>query len=407
MTCKVTGLARSRAAPAATPSKTARPASSRVQLDRGRAATTRSHRLTRRRRNHRRPVAIDGRRLWQHLLEACGEQQTPRSSVTGATPDDRQLPNGFLYFYNNTIVSLRTDPTTLLALSTALDALTYGTMSSIQRRRVRLFNVVGGAGTSDATRNWIKSGYVVRAPGASTVINDDGTWRTGSAPGFVDLDARDFGLASGSGAIDTGGSLAAAVRCVVSGDRTVRAASASRRGPISGADRPRRLRKQGRRASGESAAQHHHHESDEWRNGGRARQLYLSATASDSDGSVAYVDFFANGSHVARRDETILNGVVQRSGRHVRDCRDCRRQAGNSTTTPAVSVTVTPAAQQLTPVADAYVRGGSSASQNYGSSASLEVMNSNSVDRIGTPICDSICPGSLPSRRRRCASTDG
>ena len=118
---------------------------------------------------------------------------------------------GTLYFYNNTVVSDRTDRTRLFRLSTndeALDArnnIAYVTASGDN------LVVLDNTGRLTLTQNWFKTGWTrssVNKPKGT--ITDNGTV-TGSSPGFVSEAGQDYHLASGSAAVDSGASLHAAV----------------------------------------------------------------------------------------------------------------------------------------------------------------------------------------------------
>lgn len=115
---------------------------------------------------------------------------------------------GVLFFYNNTLVSYRTDRTTLFRLSTN---------SERCDARNNIFFAASAAGTTvslldvygvlDLSHNWIKPGWVKSFGKFRGTVNDNGTSVQGSSPGFVNQAAQDFHLASGSACIDTGTAL--------------------------------------------------------------------------------------------------------------------------------------------------------------------------------------------------------
>ncbi|MGH9855381.1 MAG: right-handed parallel beta-helix repeat-containing protein [Blastocatellia bacterium] len=114
---------------------------------------------------------------------------------------------GTLYFYQNTLVSTRTDRTTLFRLSTndeRCDA----------RNNVFHVSAAGGAlslldtdGVLDLSHNWLEPGWVVSFGAFHGAVNDDGTSVQTSSPGFVNEAAQDYFLASGSVCINAGGAL--------------------------------------------------------------------------------------------------------------------------------------------------------------------------------------------------------
>ncbi len=118
---------------------------------------------------------------------------------------------GTLYFYNNTIVSDRTDATRLFRMATndeSIDArnnIAYVTAAGAN------LQLLDGFGRLTLTQNWFKTGYtnftVSRPKGT---ITNNGTM-TGASPGFVSEAGQDYHLISSSTAIDDGAPLDPAV----------------------------------------------------------------------------------------------------------------------------------------------------------------------------------------------------
>ncbi|NTX00225.1 right-handed parallel beta-helix repeat-containing protein [Myxococcus sp. CA040A] len=132
------------------------------------------------------------------LLEPAGagnRQIIHFGGDNGTTADYRSQ----LYLFHNTIVSSRTDRTTLLRLST--NAQTAHVTSNVV-----LVAAVGGntlsltdeAGTLRHGGNWYKPGYVSTFGTLTGSVVDTGGNLTGTTPGFGNLDGQDFHLASGS-----------------------------------------------------------------------------------------------------------------------------------------------------------------------------------------------------------------
>jgi len=109
--------------------------------------------------------------------------------------------NGWLYFYDNTVISKRTGHTTLFRLSSAgqsadvRDNVFYVTSTGNQLAFLDL------DGTLVAQKNWLKSGWAQSFGGGT--ITDNGEV-TGTAPGFTDFANNDFSLAAGSPCLDIG-----------------------------------------------------------------------------------------------------------------------------------------------------------------------------------------------------------
>src|SRR6185503_87912 len=123
----------------------------------------------------------------------------------------QKFRKGTLYFYNNTIVSDRTDATRLFRMATndeAIDArnnIAYVTAAGANLQLLDNF------GRLTLTQNWFKTGYtpfVVNRPKGT--ITDNGTM-TGSSPGFVSEAGQDYHLTMSSPAIDDGAPLNPAV----------------------------------------------------------------------------------------------------------------------------------------------------------------------------------------------------
>jgi len=127
---------------------------------------------------------------------------------SGVTAEYRQ---GTLYFYNNTVVSLRSGNTTLLRLSTNAE-------SADCRNNIVYVTAAGSAlamldadGMLTMRNHWMKAGWVDSHSGLTGTITDNGGHVTGTSPGFVDEPGQDYHLASESGCVDGAAALATAV----------------------------------------------------------------------------------------------------------------------------------------------------------------------------------------------------
>lgn len=118
---------------------------------------------------------------------------------SGTEPDYRK---GTLYFYHNTMVSTRTDRTTLMRLSTnsencdARNNILYVTTAGTE------LEMIDDTGVLNLSHNWIKPGWLDSFFGGSGTVNDDGTSIETASPGFVNVAGQDFSLAAGSPCVE-------------------------------------------------------------------------------------------------------------------------------------------------------------------------------------------------------------
>jgi hypothetical protein len=121
---------------------------------------------------------------------------------SGTTADYRK---GKLYFYNNTLYSIRSGTTVVMRLSTNEE--------QCDARNNIFFNTAAGtslamlaeSGTLALANNWAKSGWRNSHEGAfNGSVTGGATMVVGSAPGFVDASAQDFRLISTSPAVNAG-----------------------------------------------------------------------------------------------------------------------------------------------------------------------------------------------------------
>lgn len=127
---------------------------------------------------------------------------------SGAVGDYRK---GTLYFYHNTVVSTRTDRTTLMRLSTneehcdARNNIIYVTTPGTE------LAMLDASGVLDLSHNWMKPGWGAAFGGLSGTINNDGTQIQTAWPGFVDETGQNFRLDGSSDCIDMSTALHPAV----------------------------------------------------------------------------------------------------------------------------------------------------------------------------------------------------
>lgn len=118
---------------------------------------------------------------------------------------------GTLHMYNNTLVSTRTDRTTLLRLSSNEETADFRNNIVYPTLAGNTVALLDQTGLLLLTHNWFKPGWVSTFGTLDGTILNDGTTVTETSPGFVDVAGQDFHLTAGSNAINAGASLAAAV----------------------------------------------------------------------------------------------------------------------------------------------------------------------------------------------------
>jgi len=151
------------------------------------------------------------------LIEPANEGNRQIVHYGGDNGTTSKYRKGTMLFYQNTVVSTRTDRTTLFRLSTndeSADA------------RNNIFYPAAHAGPNlqllDATgilsisHNWFKPGYITALGGLQGVVNDDGTSILGNTPGFIAEASQDFRLSQTSDAVNEGSALAGGAQPVVS-----------------------------------------------------------------------------------------------------------------------------------------------------------------------------------------------
>jgi hypothetical protein len=137
--------------------------------------------------------------------DAAGNRQiTHYGGDSGTTTAYRK---GTLYFYQNTIVSTRTDRTTLFRLSTNEETCDFRNNICYVTAAGTTVSLVDADGVLNMTHNWLKPGFVSTFGTLTGTINHDGTSVLGSSPGFVNEAGQDYHLAAGSACINAGAQL--------------------------------------------------------------------------------------------------------------------------------------------------------------------------------------------------------
>jgi hypothetical protein len=145
------------------------------------------------------------------LIEPNGAGNRQITHYGGDSGGSASYRKGVLYFYNNTVVSTRTDRTTLFRLSTndercdARNNIFYVTAAG------NTLSLLDTDGVLDLMRNWFKPGYIISFGSFHGTVNDNNTSVLGNSPGFVNEAGQDYHLASGSACVNVGIALNPAV----------------------------------------------------------------------------------------------------------------------------------------------------------------------------------------------------
>ena len=141
------------------------------------------------------------------LLEPDGAGNSQIVHYGGDSSGQSSYRKGILYFYNNTVVSSRSNNTTLLRLSTndercdCRNNIIYVTSDGSR------LALLSSSGVLDLTSNWVKHGWRGSHGTLTGQINDIGGMIEGDHPAFVDAGTSNFDLSAQSVCINKGSSL--------------------------------------------------------------------------------------------------------------------------------------------------------------------------------------------------------
>lgn len=122
----------------------------------------------------------------------------------GDSGDTSIYRKGVLYFYNNTIVSTRTDRTTLFRLSTNEEQCDARNNIFYVSAAGNTLSLLDDTGVLRLAHNWFKPGWVQSFGGNAGTVAIDGPNLSGSAPGFLNEMDQNFRLARGSVCVNAG-----------------------------------------------------------------------------------------------------------------------------------------------------------------------------------------------------------
>ncbi|MBX3245526.1 MAG: putative Ig domain-containing protein [Acidobacteria bacterium] len=116
---------------------------------------------------------------------------------------------GKLYFYNNTLYSIRAGNSVVARLSTNDEQGDFRNNIFFNTAAGTSLAMLAEAGTLNLANNWAKTGWrnSHEGGGFSGTVTGGGTMVTGTSPGFMDADSQNFMLQFSSAAIDAGTAL--------------------------------------------------------------------------------------------------------------------------------------------------------------------------------------------------------
>jgi hypothetical protein len=140
------------------------------------------------------------------LIEGDGEGNSQIVHYGGDSRDLSRNRKGMLYFYNNTVISTRTDQTTLFRLSSNDESADIRNNIFYVTQPGDSLSVSNSAGNIRLIRNWLKAGWI---PGRTNLIGriSNEVNIGGTDPGFRDVKSGDFTLSSASPCLNAGSDL--------------------------------------------------------------------------------------------------------------------------------------------------------------------------------------------------------
>jgi hypothetical protein len=145
------------------------------------------------------------------LIEPDGAGNRQIVHYGGDSGNTDQYRKGTLHMYNNTIVSTRTDRTTIFRLSSNSETADFRNNVVYVTAGGDTLSLVDQSGILNLSHNWFQPGKAATFGTLTGAINDDATSIIGPSPGFLDEAGQDFHLSATSPARDGGTPLHPAV----------------------------------------------------------------------------------------------------------------------------------------------------------------------------------------------------
>ncbi len=130
------------------------------------------------------------------LIEPPHAAHTFTVHYGGDSPTKANYRKGTLYFYNNTVVSLRRDRTTLFRIPTDSEHIEcFNNIFYIPTAQKAHIGIVEAFGVINLSHNWFKEGWKPTFDRKhEPQVHDDGTNISGKEPGFANFASQDFRL---------------------------------------------------------------------------------------------------------------------------------------------------------------------------------------------------------------------
>ena len=133
------------------------------------------------------------------LIEPYNDGQPSILKYGGDSRKVQDYRKGTLYFYNNTVVSLRTDRTILFQLLTDEEHCECANNVIFAKESAAFgFSMIRDRGSVTMSHNWVSRGWVHSLFKVSAVNEAEGPEVSGDLPGFVDLKAGNYHLGAES-----------------------------------------------------------------------------------------------------------------------------------------------------------------------------------------------------------------
>ena len=145
------------------------------------------------------------------LIEPDGAGNRQIVHYGGDSGSLAQYRQGTLYFYNNTVVSTRSDRTTLFRLSTPQERCDARNNIFFATARGNTVSLLDADGVLELRHNWIKPGWVTSFAQFRGAVHAETPMLEGESPGFVEEGGQNYGLAPASPLVNAGGLLHPAI----------------------------------------------------------------------------------------------------------------------------------------------------------------------------------------------------